>query len=84
MVIFPSENGFNVLVWGEWTTCSMRVRRFDNRAEMIATLQNLHFITPQQASELEDLGFVDSCPMFSAQIDEERLIAHGFGITSTS
>jgi hypothetical protein len=46
MVIFPSEDGFSVLVWGKWAEGSMRVRRFDNRATMIALLENLRLITP--------------------------------------
>ncbi len=63
MVIFPSEDGFNVLVWGKWTEGSMRVRRFDNRTTMIALLENLRLITPQQAQELEQFGVPDSCPL---------------------
>jgi hypothetical protein len=57
MVIFPSEDGFSVLVWGKWAEGSMRVRRFDNRATMIALLENLRLITPQEAQKLEHFRF---------------------------
>ena len=84
MVIFPSEDGFNVLVWGNWAAGSMRVRSFDNRAMMIATLENLRLITPEQAEELEQLGFTDSCPLYSADADEDSLAAHGFHVATPS
>jgi hypothetical protein len=84
MVIFPSEDGFNVLVWGRWAEGSMRVRRFDNRATMIALLENLRLITPKQAKELEQFGFTDSCPLYSADADEASLVAHGFHVASPS
>jgi hypothetical protein len=83
MVIFPSEDGFNVLVWGKWAEGSMRVRHFDNRATMIALLEALGLITALQAKDLEEFGFTDSCPLYSAEIDEESLAAHGFQITSS-
>ena len=78
MIIFPSEDGFNVLVWGKWTAGSMRVRHFDNRTTMIALLETLGLISPQEAKELEEFGFTDSCPLYSGEIDEEILAAHGF------
>ncbi|HTV55360.1 MAG TPA: hypothetical protein VMI06_10635 [Terriglobia bacterium] len=78
MIVFPSEEGFNVLVWGKWTSGSMRVRSFENRASMIALLENLHLISSQAAHELEQLDFVDSCPLYSSDIDEETLEVHGF------
>ena len=84
MVIFPSEDGFNVLVWGKWAEGSMRVRHFDNRATMIALLDNLRLITPQQAQELEQFGFTDSCPLYTADTDEDSLAAHGFHVASPS
>ncbi len=84
MVIFPSENGFNVLVWGKWAEGSMRVRSFDNRTTMIALLENLRLVTPQQAKDLEQFGFTDSCPFYSAEIDEDSLAAHGFNVATPS
>ncbi len=78
IVIFPNEDGFNVLIWGKWAEGSVRVRSFDNRATMIALLENLGLITPQEANDLEQFEFLDSCPLYSADIDEERLEAHGF------
>ncbi len=78
MLIFPSEDGFNVLVWGKRAEGSMRVRRFDNRATMIALLQDLLLITPKEAQRLNQCEFIDSCPLYSAEIDEDTLAAHGF------
>lgn len=78
MVIFPSEDGFNVLVWGKWAEGSMRVRHFDNRTTMIALLETLGMISAQEAKDLEEFGFTDSCPLYSGGIDEEILAAHGF------
>jgi hypothetical protein len=79
LVIFPSDDGFNVLVWGKWSEGSMRVRHFDNRTVMIALLQDLCLITLEEAQKLEQCSFTDSCPLYSADTDEETLIAHGFG-----
>jgi hypothetical protein len=78
MVIFPSEDGFNVLVWGKWAEGSMRVRHFDNRTTMIALLETLGLISAQEAKDLEEFGFTESCPLYSREIDEEILAAHGF------
>ena len=83
MVIFPSEDGFNVIVWGKWAEGSMRVRHFDNRTTMIALLETLGLITTKQAKDLEEFGFTDSCPLYSAEIDEESLAAHGFQSASS-
>jgi hypothetical protein len=83
MVIFPSEDGFNVLVWGKKAEGSMRVRRFDNRTTMIALLEDLRLVTPQQAKDLEQFGFTDSCPLYSAEIDEDSLAAHGFEVAAS-
>ena len=82
MIIFPSEDNLSVLIWGKWLKGSMRVRRFNNRASMIAVLESLQMITPQEAQELERFGFSDSCPLYSAEIDEGTLAAHGFHIAS--
>ncbi len=78
MVIFPSESGLYVLVWGKEIQGSMRVRHFDDRTSMIAMLENLHLISPQQAKELDSFVFIDSCPLYSPEIDEDNLEAHGF------
>ena len=84
IIVFPREDGFNVLVWGKWADGSVRVRRFDNRASMIAVLENLRLITPQEAQELEHFGFTDSCPLYSAEIEEDSLVADGFHAASPS
>jgi hypothetical protein len=78
MIIFPSEDGFNVLIWGKWASGSMRVRSFENRTDMIALLESLHMISPEAALELEKFDFFDSCPLYTADIEEEVLEAHGF------
>lgn len=78
IIVFPREDGFNVLIWGKWAEGSMRVRHFDNRTTMIALLETLGLLTSQQAKDLEEFGFTDSCPLYSAEIDEESLAAHGF------
>lgn len=78
LIIFPFEDGFNVAVWGTWTEGSMRVRSFDNRTTMIALLENLQLIGPGEAEKLEEFTFLSSCPLYSAEIDEETLEAHGF------
>jgi CRISPR-associated endonuclease Csn1 len=52
--------------------------RFDNRTTMIALLETLRLISPQEARELEQFDFLDSCPLYSAEIDEDTLAAHGF------
>jgi|HubBroStandDraft_1064217.scaffolds.fasta_scaffold16137_7 hypothetical protein len=78
MIVFPNDDGFNVLIWGKWAEGSMRVRRFDNRLAMIALLETLRLINPQEARELEQFDFLDSCPLYSAEIDEDILAAHGF------
>ncbi len=78
LIIFPHEDGFNAVVWGAWTEGSMRVRSFDNRATMIALLENLRLIGPEDVQELENFTFMKSCPIYAAEIDEETLEAHGF------
>lgn len=50
MIIFPSEDGLNVVLWGRWVEGSVRTRYFDNRTSMIAVLESLRFLTPEQAS----------------------------------
>ena len=78
MIIFPSEDGFNVLLWGQSIKNSMRSRHFQNRDIMVALLENLRLITPQQALELLSFSFLDSCPLYSFAIDEGTLAAHDF------
>jgi hypothetical protein len=78
MVVFPKDDGFSVLVWEKWAEGSMRVRHFHNRTTMIALLDSLRLITPHEARDLEQFSFLDSCPLYSAEIDEETLVAHGF------
>ena len=56
----------------------MRVRSFDNRATMIALLENLRLITQQAAKDLEAFDFLDSCPLYSSDVDDATLEAHGF------
>jgi hypothetical protein len=56
----------------------MRHRHFDCRTSMIAMLENLHLLTPEGARKLEDFVFINSCPMYSAEVQEDVLAAHGF------
>lgn len=78
LVIFPAENGLNVVVWGKWTKGTMRVRHFENRTEMVETLKALRLIGPSECQTLEKFEFADSCPLFSAEIEEVVLAEHGF------
>ncbi len=78
LVVFPAEDGLNVVIWGKWTKGSMRTRHFENRSEMIETLQSLNLISQQDAVMLEDFVFSDTCPLFSSEIDEEILASHHF------
>ena len=78
LIIFPYEDGFQVVVWGTWTGASIRTRSFDNRTTMIALLENLRLIGPEEVQELDKFSFMNSCPLYTAEIDEETLEAHGF------
>ena len=78
LIIFPHEDGFHAVVWGTWTEGSMRTRSFNNRTAMIALLENLHLIDAEEAQELDKFRFMNSCPLYTADIDEETLEAHGF------
>lgn len=78
LVVLPGDNGLNVVVWGKWAIGSMRARYFQDRTTMIATLRSLGLITAKEGLDLETFSFIDSCPLFSAEIDEETLAAHGF------
>jgi hypothetical protein len=78
MIVIPFEDGLDVVIWGRWTQGSMRIRRFDNRTSMIALLEVLHLLSSQEAEELENYVFIDYCPLFSCEIEEDVLAAHGF------
>jgi hypothetical protein len=78
LIIFPYEDGFHVVAWGTWIEGSMRTRSFDNRTEMIALLETLHLIGTEEAQDLDKFSFMNSCPLYTAEIDEETLEAHGF------
>ena len=78
MIVFPNDNGFAVLIWAKGADGTMRVRRFENRTAMVGLLESLHLITFQEARTLESFDFLDTCPLYTPQIDEESLAAHGF------
>lgn len=78
MVIFPGEDGLDVVIWGKWAQGSMRHRHFDNRTSMIAMLENLRLLSTDEARKLESFVFTDYCPLYSSEIEEEVLAAHGF------
>ena len=80
MVIIPNDDGLNVLIWGKWAAGSMRVRHFENRTELASVLVSLNLIRAKDASDLENFAFTDSCPLFSAETEEEILEAHGFNL----
>lgn len=73
MIIFPGEDGLDVVVWGRWTRGSMRHRHFDDRTGMIAMLENLRLLDSEEARKLESFVFLDHCPIYSAEIEEEVL-----------
>lgn len=78
MVIFPGEDGLDVVVWGKWTQGSMRHRHFDDRTCMIEMLVSLRLLSSDDAKKLESFVFIDHCPIYSAEIEEDVLAAHGF------
>ncbi len=78
MVIFPGDDGLDVLIWGKQTQGTMRHRHFDCRTSMIAMLENLRLLTHEDGQKLEDFVFLNSCPMYSAEIQEDVLAAHDF------
>jgi hypothetical protein len=82
MIVFPCEEGLDVVIWGKWTQGSMRCRHFDSRSDMIAVLANLRLISQEEADRLDKFDFKDSCPLLSSDIDQEVLEAHGFSHTS--
>jgi hypothetical protein len=54
MVIFPDEDGLDVVISGEGEKTKIRHRHFDCRTSMIAILENLRLLTPEDAQKLED------------------------------
>jgi hypothetical protein len=82
MIIFPGEEGLDVVLWGKWTHGSMRCRHFNSRSDMIAVLTNLRLLSPEEAQRLERFDFEDSCPLYSSEIEQEVLESHGFCQTS--
>jgi len=78
MIIFPGEDGLDVVIWGKWAQGTMRHRHFDDRTSMIAMLQNLHLLSSEDAGKLEEFVFLDRCPVYSSEIEEDVLAEHGF------
>ena len=78
MIVFPGEEGLDVVICGKWTDGVMRCRHFDDRTSMIAMLENLRLITREEAQHLENFAFADSCPLYSTEVEEDVLAAHGF------
>lgn len=78
MIIFPGEDGLDVVIWGKWTQGSMRHRHFEDRTSMIALLENLHLVDSEDAMKLQQAVFLDHCPIYSSEIEEDVLAAHGF------
>jgi hypothetical protein len=78
LVVFPSDDGLNVVMWGKWAQGSMRVRHFETRSSMIATLLGMGLISSTEAESLEGFTFEESCPLFSGEVSDEVLIDHGF------
>ncbi len=78
MIIFPGEDGLDVVIWGRWTSGTMRHRHFDDRNSMIATLEILGLLNSEEGRKLENFVFLDHCPVYSAEIQEDVLAAHGF------
>jgi hypothetical protein len=78
MIIFPGEDGLDVVVWGKWTQGTMRHRHFDDRTCMIAMLESLHLLSSEDARKLEEFVFLDDCPIYTSEIEEDVLAVHGF------
>jgi hypothetical protein len=78
LVIFPSDDGLNVVMWGKWASGSMRVRHFESRTAMISLLRDLGLITSEDALALESFTFENSCPLFSGDVSDEALAEYGF------
>ncbi len=78
ILVAPFEDGLDVVIWGRWTQGTMRVRHFEDRTSLIVMLENLRLIGPQEARDLENFVFKDHCPLYTSEIEEEILAAHGF------
>ncbi len=78
ILVAPFEDGLDVVIWGRWAQGTMRVRHFEDRTSMITMLANLRLIGPQEAGDLENFVFKDHCPLYTSEIEEEVLAAHGF------
>lgn len=78
MIIFPGEDGLDVVIWGKWAQGTMRHRHFDDRTCMIAMLENLHLLSSEDARKLEEFVFLDHCPIYSSEAEEAVLAAHDF------
>uniref|UniRef100_E6QMM1 Uncharacterized protein n=1 Tax=mine drainage metagenome TaxID=410659 RepID=E6QMM1_9ZZZZ len=78
MIIFPCDDGLDVVIWGKWTQGSMRHRHFDDRTCMVNMLESLHLLSSEDAKKLENFVFIDDCPIYSSEIEEDILAMHGF------
>lgn len=83
ILVAPFEDGLDVVIWGRWTQGTMRVRHFEDRTSMIVMLENLQLLSPQEARDLENFVFKDHCPLYTSEIEEEVLVAHGFRSTES-
>ncbi len=81
MVIFPGEDdGLDVVISGKGEKATVRDRHFDCRTSMIATLESLRLLTHEAGRKLEDFVFLNGCPIYSAEVEEEVLAANGFRV----
>ncbi len=78
MIIFPGEYGLDVVIWGKWIQGSMRHRHFADRTCMINMLENVQLLNSEDAKKLENFVFIDYCPIYSSEVEEDVLTAHGF------
>lgn len=78
LIVLPGDDVLTVVIWGKWRQGTMRVRQFETRTSMVSVLENLGLLSSKQAGELLHYTFAESCPLFSAEIDEETLVSHGF------
>lgn len=56
----------------------MRYRHFNDRTGMIAMLESLRLLSSEDARRLEDFVFIDHCPIYSSEIEDDVLAAHDF------
>jgi hypothetical protein len=78
MIVFPGDEGLDVVLWGKWTQGSMRCRHFNSRSDMIAVLSSLRLLSQEEVQKLEKFDFKDSCPLYSSEVEQEVLEDHGF------